>query len=503
MSLTSLADQFLNSAERHAERPALIHPEGELSYQALLNRALAFVRSDEWISEPIELIPGHQSLEEYIKIFACLLSGKPYLPLNPKMPPTRVANILKTIEPFIDRLRIADQNASTKMINLAKQARLTQLAYIIFTTGSTGEPKGVPIAQAQLSRYCDILKTILQPKSSDRVLQLGDLSFDISMMAMAIAWPNGAALCTVPPQHVLMAARYAEELNVTIWLSVPSVISLSAKAGLLKPNSLPHIRLAIFGGEALSYETAHLFSKAAPHARLFNFWGPTEGTISLSHYEIDRADLDCAMTSSKQFSVVPIGRAHPGVQLALWDAPTMQFSQDVGELCAHSEQITSGYLHNNQEAGALLNESSFFMHKGKRWYRTGDRAQYDARDGYHYLGRVDRQIKLNGYRIELAECEIALRQASGSDQVCVIPDPDSKTQNIVGLVGFIALSTTHSNSSKEETLRQIERNLEAILPAYMIPSKLILIEALPLNIHGKVDYQALLDKLKISNEYAQ
>ena len=112
------------------------------------------------------------------------------------------------------------------------------------------------------------------------------------------------------------------------------------------------------------------------------------------------------------------------------------------------------------------------------------------------------QIKLNGYRIELAECEIALYQASGSDQVCVIPDIDFKTQKIVGLVGFITSSTVHSDSPKEETLRHIERNLEAMLPLYMIPSKLILIEALPLNIHGKVDYQALQEKLKISNEYA-
>lgn len=503
MNLTALADHLLSGAEQYAERPALIHPEGELRYQDLLNQALALANSEAFIAETIEIIPGHQSLDEYIAIFACLLSGKPYLPLNPKMPSNRVAKIFESIKPLLTSLQIDKQSSSIKRMGSVKQSWLKQLAYIIFTSGSSGEPKGVPIAQVQLSRYGDILKTILKPLPSDRVLQLGDLSFDISIMAMAMAWPNGAALCTVPPQHVLMAARYAEDMDITIWLSVPSVITLSVKAGLLAPNSLPHIRLAIFGGEVLTYETAHLFSKAAPNAHLFNFWGPTEGTISLSHYEIDRAKLDSVITSSQRFSIVPIGKAHPGVELALWDATTMQFSQDIGELCVHSEQITEGYIHSKPEEAALLNENAFFMHEGKRWYRTGDSAQYDAQDGYHYLGRVDRQIKFNGYRIELAECESALRQASGSDQVCIIPDLEANTQKVMGLVGFMVPNHIQSEISNEVILNQIVGKLESMLPPYMIPGKLRFIEALPLTLHGKLDYPALLEKLKATKEYAQ
>jgi non-ribosomal peptide synthetase component F len=476
--------------QAHANRPALLHPEGELSYQTLWDHARQLSCSKAFISEPVQIIAGQQSLEEYIQIFACFISGKPYLPLNPKMPAARVASILSSLEHWIARSQIPDD---------LEQGRLSELAYVIFTSGSTGEPKGVPITQVQLSRYCATLTAILNPVPSDRVLQLGDLSFDISIMAMAMAWPHGAALCTVPSHHVLMAPRYAQELKATIWLSVPSVVQLSAKAGLLPPDSLPHIRLGIFGGEALSDETAMILSDAAPHARICNFYGPTEGTISLSHFEIDRPNLQSWMETSPPLGIMPLGKPHPGVQLALWDEEKQCFSTDSGEICAHSEQITSGYIRGNAAESELLNASAFSMHAGQRWYHTGDFGKYDARYGYRFLGRVDRQIKYKGYRIELQECDRALAQASGSDQACVMPqfatDLVSSNPQIIGLIGFFVAPPQDEDLAAEERLDTIMRKLEKILPAYMIPSKLIALEALPVNAHGKIDYQALLEQM--------
>ncbi len=490
MHLLPIAELIAQSARAHAQRPALLHPDGALSYQTLWERAQELARSKAFISEPIEIIAGQQSIEEYIQIFACLISGKPYLPLNPKMPAARVAQILSGLEHFIARPHKADE---------IEGAPFSELAYLIFTSGSTGKPKGVPITQAQLSRYCATLQTILSPVPSDRVLQLGDLSFDISMMAMAIAWPNGAALCAIPSPHVLMAPRYAEELDITIWLSVPSVIHLSAKAGLLQPDSLPQLRLGILGGEALTYETAKILSDASPQARLYNFYGPTEGTISLSHFEIDRPNLQSWMETSPQLSIMPIGHPHPGVQLALWDQELQCFSDEMGEICAHSEQITSGYICGNADECELLNASAFSMHAGQRWYHTGDLGRYDPHYGYRFLGRVDRQIKYKGYRIELQECEIALRQASSSDQACVIPQfaIDAATSNpqIIGLIGFFVPLPQDADPQTEQIIPTIMQKLEKILPSYMIPSKLIALEALPVNAHGKIDYPALLEQM--------
>jgi len=492
MPLLPIAELLTQSVRVHAHRPALLHPDGELSYQALWDHAQAFALSTAFIGTPVQIIAGEQSLEEYIQIFACLINKKPYLPLNPKMPAARVASILHSLDHWITRSEIPDGTEPT---------RLSEMAYLIFTSGSTGEPKGVPITQAQLSRYCAILKTILKPVPSDRVLQLGDLSFDISIMAMAMAWPHGGALCAVPSHHVLMAPRYAQDLETTIWLSVPSVVHLAAKAGLLPPDSLPHIRLGIFGGEALSYETVRILSAAAPQARLLNFYGPSEGTISLSHFEIEREALQALPKTSPPLGIMPLGKPHPGVQLALWDEEKQCFSTDIGEICAHSEQITSGYIRSNSAECELLNASAFSMHAGQRWYHTGDFGKYDPRYGYLFLGRVDRQIKYKGYRIELQECDSALAQASGSDQACVMPqfamDSVSSNPEIIGLIGFFVAQAQDEDLEAEERLATIMRKLEKLLPTYMIPSKLIALEVLPVNAHGKIDYPALLEKITI------
>lgn len=456
------------TCQAFGERLALEHSDGTLSYADILDRAEMLVQQGFFSATPVHILPGKQSLEEYVQIFACLCSVKPFLALNPKFPEQRIWDALNNIER-------AQLNADS----------LQALAYIISTSGSTGQPKQIPITQKQLARYSQILQEILDIQPTDKVLQLGDLSFDISIMAMMMAWPNGACLCTVPVEHVLMAPRYVQDLDITVWLSVPSVIQLASQAGLLKPNSLPHLRLAIFGGEALSYQAAKCFSEAAPNARLFNFWGPSEGCISLSHFEIDRTLLAEEFPSNPDLAVIPIGFPHPGVELALQD----------GEIIACSDQITEGYL--NQPA---LNTSQFFIDNGKRWYRTGDLGKLIPQYGYSYLGRVDRQIKLKGYRIELQECESALRQASGCPAVCVIPmkssDSSLSESAILGLVGFVADADLYSNTATHIECRLgIERTLAKLLPAYMIPDYIIFLQAMPLTPHGKLDLTALENSL--------
>jgi len=457
---STLSEALCTAAKRYGDQIALCHRDGDVLYSAL--------GGIEPTQKSLELIAGTQSIEEYRLIWQCLCDGKPFLPLNPKFPPERINLIQQAID-FAN-----------------PPSDLADLAYLIFTSGTTGEPKGVPIAGQQLSRYSATLQSILQINSNDKVLQLGDLSFDISIMAMLMAWPHGAQLCTLPPEHTLMAIRYAEDLAITVWLSVPSVVSLAAKAGLLTPNSLPHIRMAIFGGEALPYETLRLFSLAAPNARLFNFWGPTEGTISLSHYEIKRALLQTEQAPS-DLDIIPLGFVHPGVELALWNAELNDFSDLPGELCACSAQVTSGYLNRTD-----LNQTQFFMHRGKRWYRTGDLAKWHDQYGFCYLGRVDRQIKLKGYRIELQECETALRRASGSDHVAVIAYPKSASGAVEGLVGFLvsSMGLDINEDESNNTARTLEK-MRASLPNYMLPDRLIVLRDLPLSTNGKIDYLTL------------
>ena len=480
MNLPSI---FAQASQQYAKRIALNHPDGSLTYQDIHQQALALCQDPKFSSELFQIIEGKQTITEYIQIWASFLSGKPFVPLNPKLPKERIQKILSSTRHAMTQHHAADQAADPAADPAAHpEERPTappeSLAYILFTSGTTGEPKGVPIGCQQLANHCYNLQKIIDPHAADKVLQLFDFSFDAAIAGMLIAWASGAELCALPPAHVLMAPRYVQEQDITIWHSVPSVVSLAAKAGLLPPNALPSIRLAIFGGEALPYETVRMFSQAAPNARIMNFWGPTEGTISLSHFEIDPALLLSDRPPNADLAIMPIGRPHPGVQLALWDHQAKAFTVSSGELCACSDQLTTGYLNRPD-----LSEAQFFFHEGKRWYRTGDLAKWDDRYGYCYLGRIDRQIKFKGYRIELQDCEVALRQASGCDQVCVLPWPISADGSVTGLLGFIADPSVDTSKTM--------RTLEALLPNYMIPSQLILLDELPLNISGKIDFKAL------------
>ena len=479
MASLDLPALLLDASQRFASLSALQHPSGKRSYLQMQEAALALAHRPDFIQRPFQIIAGEQTWDEYIQIWASWISGKPFLPLNPKFPEQRQHNMLEMAERFFE----LSAQPTGEPHNPIKP---DPLAYLIFTSGSTGNPKGIPITQMQLARYCQTLQGILNPNANDRVLQLGDLSFDISIMAMAIAWPNGAELCVVPTQHVLMAPRYAADLDVTIWLSVPSVVNLAAQAGLLAPNSLPHIRLAIFGGEALSYESAKVFSAAAPNARLVNFWGPSEGTISLSHFEIDRALLENPTPPNPDLAILPLGFPHVGVELALWDVDQQSWNAKEGELCVASAQLTLAYLENPQQ-----NAQAFFTHNQKRWYRTGDLARWHDQYGYGYRGRVDRQIKLKGYRIELQDCELALRQASGCDAVGVVPWGPNSSPAIQSLIGFIGKPAPLHLAQEQEA---IFKKLHALLPNYMIPQQLIFLDSLPLNSSGKIDFKALESK---------
>jgi acyl-coenzyme A synthetase/AMP-(fatty) acid ligase len=476
MTSLDLPALLLNASKRFSNQSALQHPGGKRSYLQMQKAALALANRLDFKQRPFQIVAGEQTLDEYIQIWASWISGKPYLPLNPKFPAQRQHTMLEITKRFFE---LSSQSTS----EAHKPIKPDPLAYLIFTSGSTGNPKGIPITQTQLARYCQILQGILQANASDRVLQLGDLSFDISIMAMAIAWPNGAELCVVPTQHVLMAPRYAADLNITIWLSVPSVIHLAAQAGLLAPNSLPQLRLAIFGGEALSYESAKVFSAAAPNARLVNFWGPSEGTISLSHFEIDRALLESPSPPNPDLATLPLGFPHADVELALWDSEQQNWNAKEGELCVSSAQLTLTYLENPQPSA-----QAFFTQAQKRWYRTGDLARWHDQYGYCYRGRLDRQIKLKGYRIELQECEQALRQASGCDAVAIVPFKPNANPANPSLIGFLGKPVPLQLAQEQDAIFQ---KLRTLLPNYMIPQQLIFLDFLPLNPSGKIDFNAL------------
>ncbi|HTQ98840.1 MAG TPA: AMP-binding protein, partial [Candidatus Acidoferrum sp.] len=423
-----------------------------------------------------------------------LLSGCAYVPLNPNAPAGRNAYVLKQsgavgmlADADYDLTGVAGDNSALRFVigadtgvvlrqesvhaAVTVNASFDDGAYIIFTSGTTGKPKGVAITGANLAAYLANLQALLDITPDDRVVHLSELSFDLSVHEIFLTWASGAALYCIPPAAALLASRHVQEEGLTVWVSVPSVISLAHKAGMLGRDALRSIRLAFFCGEALSLATAWHFAEAAPAARIFNLWGPTEATVSFTYFHVDPA-LSLP-------DIVPIGRPYAGQLLALADDEGKPVPRgQVGELLASGSQVTQGYWQSPE-----LNADKFFIRDGQRWYRTGDLAVWDERYGYCFKGRADRQVKIKGYRIELQECETAIRELCGRDLVCVIPWPNSDDGTAAGLVAFVCAESIDETAMKA--------TLATRLPAYMIPARIVALREFPFNANGKVDYKAV------------
>jgi acyl-CoA synthetase (AMP-forming)/AMP-acid ligase II len=462
-----LGDLFLRSVQKFPENEAL-HVMGEtFSYSELYERAVNLIRQPEFFEKHYCLISGTGGLNNFVEIIACWLSQKPYIPLNPKFSTSRTNHIL----------------AQLYGINWSQ---LPGLAYIIFTSGTTGIPKGVPINGDQLIRYINAFNLIVKTTLDDRVMLSYDLSFDASYLPILSAWSNGASLCVIPSDKTLMATRYVGDLAISIWHSVPSVAAMSHQAGLLDPESLPSLRYAIFGGEALSLGLVKLFQSAAPHSQVINAYGPTEATIAASYYQITPHDLLSISEDNPFLNPIPLGMPYEGVSLEIYSVDSNSLTSGIGELCIGGAQVTSGYLSSN------LNKDAFFEDGGIRWYRTGDLALWDDRYGYCYKGRIDRQIKFKGYRIELQDIESALRAAANSDLVCAVPYPVLDDGSIQALVGVVAKSL-----SGQIEVDSVMLGLKEILPSYMVPSKILVIDDMPLSLNGKIDFKVVQEWVKV------
>ena len=239
------------------------------------------------------------------------------------------------------------------------------------------------------------------------------------------------------------------------------------------------MRLALFCGEALPGAVVGDFMRAAPDARCDNLYGPTEATIACTAHTITQHDA--------LQRVVPIGVPFPGMELAIVDAEGAQCGQgEPGELWLGGDQLAFGYWQDRDQTHARFVEALLPDRHATRWYRTGDLASIDARGVAHYHGRIDRQVKLRGYRVELQEVEAQLREACAATgqpaQVAVVTLADASGA-LTGLAAFVA----SEGFERAPALAAMRRRL----PAYMMPGTLQVLDALPLNSNGKVDYPAL------------
>lgn len=514
----SLVSGFLHQVREHAERISLEIGDAQWTYGDLWNQA---GRLSPWLvknatSQPLIAVLAKRNLAAFSSIVGILAAAKGYVPLNPKFPLARLHSMLlasecktlvfgaecaELVEQLLDhhdggflpvcidapsallsdRLRASGAlGVEALQICAAPDEPTiqgTDVAYLLFTSGSTGQPKGVPLSHANAIAYMRQAESHYRLVPSDRCSQTFDLTFDLSVHDMFVCWNAGATLCPIPDAQLMLPAHFIRQRRITVWFSVPSIASSLSKAKLLKPNAFPLLRLSLFCGEPLKSGLAIGWQVAAPNSLIENLYGPTETTIAITRFRwTTEAQEQCVN------GIVPIGTVFPLHQIAL--VPQHAESQDEGELCLSGPQVASGYWN-----APARTERSFTKLPGLHgtWYHTGDLVRRDQSGCLYYLGRLDDQVKIAGFRVELQEVETVLRAATGCLDVVALAWPfgDANPTQIVAVIsGECALADSEIVSECSKTLA-----------SYMVPRQVFRMADLPLNANGKLDRRAVVKRL--------
>lgn len=442
--------------------------------------------------------------QAYTAIAGTALAGRAWTPLNPALPPERLGKIVKASGLSLILYGDGQEQLAGRLAALNPQAVLVQAisacasappisepadqpldgpAYLLFTSGSTGEPKGVAVSQSNLLSYLDNVIGRYGYGPTDRHTQTFELTFDLSVHDMMCAWTTGGALVPILASDLLKPAQAAAERGVTAWFSVPSLALFMQRSRALKPGVLPNLRVSLFCGEALPVTVADAWTEAAPGSVVENIYGPTEATIAFTGFRW-APDRD---VGEPRRGVVPIGWpfAHQSVELIDADGVIVS-GPGRGELLLGGSQVTGSYWNDPEQTRAR-----YLQHGTMRWYRTGDLVERDETGCCHFLGRLDSQVKFRGFRIELGEIEHALREVAKTPEVAVVAWPVSEGQ-IVGLTAVV--------SGCDLDAAALKRGLAEKLPAYMTPGRILFWPGLPTNLSGKLDRKEIIRLLECGQQ---
>ncbi len=481
MNLIQRIDHWATAAPE-----AIAHLSGEsaLTYGELRRRSdgLASYLTKRFNNDrrPIAVL-GHREPEMLIAFLGAVKSGRPYVPIDIALPRTRIDQILAnsnaalTLTP--DQIR---QFSTSELDKPTTRVDTNDPFYILFTSGSTGEPKGVIITLACLEHFINWMLTEQEfAKCAEVFLNQAPFSFDLSVMDLYCSLVTGGTLFSISRDLIENPKKLYHAFAtsaVTTWVSTPSFAQMCLVEEKFAEEMLPRVRRFLFCGETLAPQTAAQLLTRFPQAQVWNMYGPTEATVATTSIHINSAILE-------KYSPLPVGRVMEGTKIVIVDENGAELSaNERGEIIITGPNVSPGYAGRPD-----LTARAFFDYRGLRAYKTGDLGRF--RDSLLFFeGRIDEQIKLSGYRIELGDVEANLRALPSVRDAVVIPM--IKNGAAQSLTAFVMLSA-RNEMSDFKLAHYLRSQLGDRLPVYMLPRKFIFLDTFPMTANGKVDRAAL------------
>jgi amino acid adenylation domain-containing protein len=509
------------SAAEHPDRVAIEDGNRSVTYAELETRAnkLAHLLADLGISRGDRVgLYLDKSVESLVGIYGILKAGAAYVPFDPQAPTARLAymarncgiRVLLTAQeksknwgPLIDggaplqglvvlngevgasrdlprKLELVSTNSIDPQPDSAPQTEAVDLdlAYILYTSGSTGNPKGVMLSHLNALTFVNWAVDRFGVGPADRLSNHAPLHFDLTIFDVFAAAAAGATVVLVPPETSVFpihVRNFIEERGISVWYSVPSVLSMLTLRGGLKGGEFPKLRTMLFAGEVFPTKYLRRLMTLLPHVAFYNLYGPTETNVC-TYYEVPPLSED-------QTEPIPIGKGISNVEVfALKDDGTIAIPGEVGELHVRGTTVMNGYWADPEKTGRVLFPNPYGGELRDPVYRTGDLVQQDHGGNFRLLGRRDHQIKSRGYRIELGEIETALYAHPDVLECAVIAIPDELITNRIRAFVVSRDAVDQGN---------LIRFCADRLPHYMIPEEFTFLADLPKTSTGKIDRQAL------------
>ncbi|MCQ9300574.1 D-alanine--poly(phosphoribitol) ligase subunit DltA [Staphylococcus hyicus] len=463
-------------SEATPNKNAVQHQNDALTYSELeaYSNQLAIQLKDE--TQPI-VVYGHMSSYMIVGMIAALKAGCGYVPIDYSIPVNRIESIVNRIQPSLflntmsetmtlDHVKVVDietlnlTGVETHVSNIQPDT----IAYTIFTSGSTGEPKGVQIYYDSLVDFANWVDDLNQNKEGQVWLNQAPLSFDLSVMSVYPALVSGGTIQFVS-KDMIINPKALHELFISqpidVWVSTPSFMEMCLLLPSFNEEQMSNLSTFLFCGEVFGHKSAQRLLKQFPQSTIYNTYGPTEATVAITSIRVTHDVLE-------QFESVPIGKPRPGVNLRLTEE---------NELVIEGSCVSAGYVKDEERSARV-----FFETNETRGYFTGDSAKF-VDDQWFIQGRIDNQIKYNGYRMELEEIEAKLNRLDEINSAMVVPV--RKNNKVKLLKGVLQLSSPELD--EKDAIKSIKSRIKEELPDYMIPQQWVCVEQMPLNNNGKID----------------